>query len=598
MATCDVEKTYPKEDEDYWDGDADDLWETFMNDCYENPDEEADDEIHFEAINSEQFKHEKMAERGCEWISLPHPSKTLDMWVNGLKWVYECLKMHLETGDDISFEQFYNLMKYGQTKKALAFYVKKIKEGVAVDALYEPKTKGKTDGPYWPKGPFTNSFRRKKTVADIEKWLISKEATLQKPNQPKDRNSGSQSGSNPSSRSNTPNTSQIHQTPPPPAPQLQPPPTVQPVTVPPVHHATAPANTPQANAHINQLEEILRVSQTSHSPQMTPQFPNNSHQQMQSSQNNPHLHLGPTQQTQQRRPHMKTTHPTQNPAQHNKPLQQNQPPMNNSHRQPNVNMFANSNSNNQQNFQQQNADFMRSTQGLLSQYAPYRGQPSSSQNSNMSHQQPPSYQNHQNRNFQQQGMNQRPPPNAQLGGQSQGMFMHPDNISSHNQEQQRLLQQQQQRHQQQRRQVTGPQAQPPQPNRPVPPNGQVKRMIPPEYEMELSRNRRVTRELIEVPKTSPVGFSDAKSLLESPHVTSSNSHIKNGDIFIATIKGKRCYFKKKIFLVLITNPQWRKWLITNPTLPIPANLPQWIPLPPSGESIQCELIGTVNPNMA
>ena len=253
--------------------------------------------------------------------------------------------------------------------------------------------------------------------------------------------------------------------------------------------------------------------------------------------------------------------------------------MNNPNVTPNVNLFATSNANNQQNFQQ-NAAFMQN-QNRLAAYAPYAQPRQSASSQNSSHQQPPTYQQHQNRNFQQPPVQrpvQRPPPNAIFNNQQQ--------------QQQRL-------HQQQQRQATpsGLQPRAPQPsNRPIPRKGQVKRMIPPEYEIELARNRRVKRDLYEIPRFN---FMDAKSLLENPEVTSSNSKIKNGDIFIATIKGKRCYFKKKIFLVLITNQEWINWMMANQYgSPDPQTVPQWIPLPPSGESIQCELIGTVAPNLA
>ena len=593
MATCSIEQTYPKDDEDAdWDADdgADDLWELFMNDCFENPDEDNESDNHFQLINSEQFNHAKMAEEGCKWISLPHPSKTLDIWVNGLKWAYETFKMHPVVGDVITFDDFYKLMKYEKAKEVITSYVNKVKQGAAHDTLYESK-KGK----FYPKGKFSNLIKNKQTVAILEDWLISKQS--QKSNQSKDRNSskGSQSGSNPSSRSNTPNTSQIQQTPA--AAAHKPPP-------PPVHQVPpAPSNTSPANQQTNPLDEVLRTSQVSNSPinppinpPMAPQFFNNS-QHIPSGQNVSNVHQGVSQ---QRRANMKTTYPTHSTVQHNSPqisgLLQTNPQMNNSSIRnnpnipPNVNMAQTSSQ--QHNFQQNPAYIQ--AQNRLRGYGPYvpTGQGSHSMQANASLQQIPSYTQHQHNNahrFQTsnipQGANLRPPPNQQpMRQQQQAMY--------------------QQHHQQQRQQrqgaPTAPQPRPPPTNRSPPRNGQVKRMITPEYERDLATTRRVKRELIELPKTGPIGFPDAKSLLESPLVTSSTSQIKTGDIFIATIKGKRCYFKKKVFLVLITNPEWIKWFVANPNHqgPVPPRIPQWIPLPPSGESIQCEIIGTVAPNLS
>ena len=585
MATCSIEKTYAKDDEDAgWDADggADDLWELFMNDCYENPDDENESDSHFQQVNSEQFSHAKMAEEGCKWISLPHPSKTLDIWVNGLKWAFETFKMHPVVGEVITFDDFYKLMKYEKAKEVITSYVNKVKQGAAHDTLYESK-KGK----FYPKGKFSNLIKNKQTVTALEDWLISKQS--QKSNQSKDRNSskGSQSGSNPSSRSNTPNTSQIQQTP---APTAHKPP------VPP-----APTNTSPANQQTNPLDEVLRPSHASNSPinpPIAPQFFNSQH--LPPGQNVSNIHQGASQ---QRRPNMKTTYPMNSSAQHNSPLSgllQTNPPMNNSVVRnnpivpPNVTMGQSSSQ--QLNFHQNQA-FMQAPNRLsgYSSYVP-TGQPRQNMSANAGHQQPQTvYTQHNNVNRAQtsnmpQGTNRANmiPPNQQQMRQQQALY-------------QQHQQQQQQRLQQQRHGAPpAPQPRPPPANRPPPRNGQVKRMIPPEYERDLSRTRRVKRELIELPKTGPIGFPDAKSLLESPLVTSSTSQIKTGDIFIATIKGKRCYFKKKVFLVLITNPEWIKWFVANPNHqgPVPPRIPQWIPLPPSGESIQCEIIGTVAPNLA
>ena len=596
MATCSIETTYAKDDEEVWEN-ADDLWELFMTDCYENPDDDNESDSHFQLVNSEQYNHAKMAEDGCKWISLPHPSKTLDIWVNGLKWAFETFKMHPVVGDMITFDDFYKLMKYEKAKEVITSYVNKVKQGAAHDTLYESK-KGK----FYPKGKFSNLIKNKQTVAVLEDWLISKQS--QKSNQSKDRNSskGSQSGSNPSSRSNTPNTSQIPQTPTLATHKQQPQRGNQ--------VSPAPTNTPPANQQINPLDEVLRTSQASNSPinpPMAPPFFNNS-QHIPPGQNVSNIHLGPLQ---QRRPNMKTTYPASSTAQHNNlqtfythtpELLQTNPSMNNSsvRNNPNItpNVTVGQTSSQQQNFQQNQA-FMQA-QNRLRGYGPYvpTGQPSQSMQANASHQQPPSYAQHQQQNTNRFQTRNVPP------GSDRANLRPPQNQQSMRQQQQAIYHQQPPQQHQQRPQRQGaqsaPQSRPPPSNRPPPRNGQVKRMIPPEYEIELSKNRRVKRELIELPKTGPIGFPDAKSLLESPLVTSSTSKIERGDIFIATIKGKRCYFKKKVFLVLITNPEWIAWCMANPHAlgPAPPRIPQWIPLPPSGESIQCEIIGTVAPNLA
>ena len=46
MATCSIETTYAKDDEEVWEN-ADDLWELFMTDCYENPEDDNESDSHF-----------------------------------------------------------------------------------------------------------------------------------------------------------------------------------------------------------------------------------------------------------------------------------------------------------------------------------------------------------------------------------------------------------------------------------------------------------------------------------------------------------------------------------------------------------------------